>query len=214
MGINVTKQTLIQAIAATANQQNLPIGIPLTDLALEQDRIDQLEAQTIALEALTPNPQPLLHSPELLGGIWQLIYSTAREIRTLTTLPLGFKLGKVYQVIDVASGSFFNQAFCRHRSNALAGYVTVTATFSPAPPATDVKPHCKINVNFQQRSIFIQEIFGFKIPSTKPVKVVDARNPVGRIPSLTITYLDDSLRIGRGGDGSLFILTKASTLVP
>lgn len=36
-----------------------------------------------------------------------------------------------------------------------------------------------------------------------------ARNPQGRIPSLTITYIDETMRIGRGGDGSLFILTKA-----
>jgi hypothetical protein len=214
MGITIQKQALIQAIAAIASQKNLPAGVPLTDIALEQNTIDQLETQTISLENLTPNPQPLLNSPELLDGIWQLIYSTAREIRTLTTLPLGFKLGKVYQAIDAASGSFFNQAFCRHSSHALAGYVTVTATFSPAPTPTDTIPHRKINVDFQQRSIFIQEIFGFKIPATKPVKVVDARNPVGRIPSLTITYLDESLRIGRGGDGSLFILLRASALEP
>ena len=39
--------------------------------------------------------------------------------------------------------------------------------------------------------------------------VTEARNPSGRIPSLNITYIDETMRIGRGGDGSLFILTKA-----
>ncbi|MGL4881793.1 MAG: PAP/fibrillin family protein, partial [Waterburya sp.] len=27
-------------------------------------------------------------------------------------------------------------------------------------------------------------------------------------PSLNVTYIDDDIRIGRGGDGSLFILTR------
>ncbi|MFN7522157.1 MAG: PAP/fibrillin family protein, partial [Aphanizomenon sp.] len=30
--------------------------------------------------------------------------------------------------------------------------------------------------------------------------------------TLDITYLDETLRIGRGGDGSLFILNKANNL--
>jgi hypothetical protein len=40
------------------------------------------------------------------------------------------------------------------------------------------------------------------------MRVVEARNPVGRIPSLKITYIDETMRIGRGGDESLFILTR------
>lgn len=207
------KQALIQAIATVATQQNLAEGVPLTDIALDNTTIQQLENQTIVLEKQNPNPQPLRTNPELLNGTWQLIYSTAREIRTLTTLPLGFKLGKVYQAIDVASGSFFNQAFCRHNSNLLAGYVMVTATFSKAPTPADGIPDRKINVNFLKRSIFIQEAFGIKLAAKKPVKVVDARPPIGRIPSLTITYLDDSMRIGRGGDGSLFVLQKVDQAI-
>ena len=37
----------------------------------------------------------------------------------------------------------------------------------------------------------------------------DARIPQGRIATLDITYLDETLRIGRGGDRSLFILCKS-----
>lgn len=213
MLLTTQKQDLMQAIATVASTQNLAAGVPLTDIALEPATIQQLENQTIALEAQNPHPQPLKTNPELLNGIWQLRYSTAQEIRVLTTLPLGFKLGKVYQVIDVASRSFFNQAFCRHQSNLLAGYVKVTATFSPAPPPADGIPNRKINVSFEQRSVFIQEAFGIKLATQKPVSVVNARSPVGRIPSLTITYLDDTCRIGRGGDGSLFILEKVSQAI-
>ncbi|MEC4988843.1 MAG: PAP/fibrillin family protein [Oscillatoria sp. PMC 1068.18] len=203
-----TKQTLIERITTVATQQQLPEGTPLTDISLNQDTICELDNLIIALEKQNPNPQPLKDNPELLDGAWQLLYSTAPEIQNLASLPLGFELGKVYQNIDVASKSFFNQAFCRHRLNLLAGYVLVTATFSGAPTPADGKPFRKINVDFQKRSLFIQEVLGLKLPTQKLIQEVEARNPVGRIPSLTITYIDDSLRIGRGGDGSLFVLEK------
>jgi hypothetical protein len=203
-----TKQTLIERITTVATGQNLHPGTPLTNLNLDSETVSELENLTVALENQNPNPQPLKDNPELLNGAWQLLYSTAREIRNLTSLPLGFKLGKVYQNIDVASKSFFNQAFCQHRLNLLSGYVLVTATFSGAPTPADGKPFRKINVDFQKRSIFIQKVLGWKLPTQKLIKEVEARNPVGRIPSLTITYIDDSFRIGRGGDGSLFVLEK------
>lgn len=202
------KIQLMQAIASSAEQQQLAKGVPLTDIALTADITRDLENQTIALEKINPNPQPLKTQAELLNGTWQLLYSTAREIKVLTTLPFGFQLGCVYQVIDVASKSFFNQAFCKHKSNAIEGNVLVTATFAAAPTPEDGIPDRKINVDFQKRSIFIDKLLGLPFPSKKPIKVVDARNPVGRIPSLTITYLDEDFRIGRGGDGSLFVLKK------
>ena len=210
MSTNATaKESLIERIASVATQQGLSPGTPLTDVNLEQAIVMELENQVVGLETQNPNPEPLKDNPELLDGSWQLLYSTAREIRTLTTLPLGFQLGEVYQNIDVATKSFFNQAYCRHRSNVLSGYVLVTATFSAAPTPADGRPNRKINVDFNQRSIFITEFFGLKLPAKKPVREVEAKNPVGRIPSLTITYIDENLRIGRGGDESLFVLQKS-----
>jgi hypothetical protein len=43
-------------------------------------------------------------------------------------------------------------------------------------------------------------------------KVVSANNSQGRVATLDITYLDETLRIGRGGDESLFILSKSDEL--
>jgi hypothetical protein len=73
----------------------------------------------------------------------------------------------------------------------------------------DKLPDRKINVDFKQRFLSITKVLGIKTKFLEPFRVVQAQNPQGRIPSLNITYIDETMRIGRGGDGSLFILTKA-----
>jgi len=87
--------------------------------------------------------------------------------------------------------------------------VRVTATFEPAKEAEDILSNQRINVNFQQRFLGIQRILGIETGWLDPMRVVEAKNPVGRIPSLKITYIDETMRIGRGGDESLFILTRS-----
>ncbi|MGV2831456.1 PAP/fibrillin family protein [Myxosarcina sp. GI1(2024)] len=90
------------------------------------------------------------------------------------------------------------------------GYVRVTATFKPAKQAEDLLPdqRKRINVDFQQRFLGVNRILGIKTDLLDPIRIVEARNPVGRIPSLNLTYIDETMRIGRGGDDSLFILTR------
>ena len=70
----------------------------------------------------------------------------------------------------------------------------------------------KINVNFDKRYLAIEKIVGINTPKLNPFKVVAANNPQGIIATLDITYLDETLRIGRGGDESLFILQKVNDL--
>lgn len=184
-------------------------GSPVTNLKLDSTTAGEIEQLTQELEALTPNLFPLVHAISLLQGNWLLKYSTAREIRSLASLPLGLKVGKVYQQIDIPSKSFFNIAFVKHPLGLVSGYVKVTATFEPAKENSQPLPDKRINVNFDKRYLSIEKILGIKTPQLNPFKVVSANNPQGRVPSLDITYLDETLRIGRGGDGSLFILNKS-----
>lgn len=79
--------------------------------------------------------------------------------------------------------------------------------------ATDDIAHKRINVYFNKRYLSIKKIFGIDTPQLNPFKVVSANNPAGRVATLDITYLDETLRIGRGGDGSLFILNKSDELI-
>ncbi|PZD73912.1 hypothetical protein C1752_01666 [Acaryochloris thomasi RCC1774] len=183
---------------------------PITDLEIPEEEHQSLNSLSQSLEELAPYPHPLTNEEALkhIDGTWLLRYSNAREIRSLSSLPVGLTVGKVYQIIDVASTSFENKAYVKHPLGFITGYVRITATFEPKPEAEGtVRDRC-INVYFKKRSLNIQTLLGFKTPNLEPLKVFDAETPEDRIPSLDITYLDEDLRIGRGGDGSLFILVR------
>lgn len=202
------KQKLLTTIEDLGKQKGLDKNVPITNSIISSEIATKIETITQSLESLNPFPQPLLYGLNLLEGIWQLNYSTAREIRSLNALPFGFQLQEVYQIINTEKASFFNIAFVKHSSKLIKGYVKVTANFAPAIDENVMVPQKRINVDFQKRYIYISKILGIKTPYFEPIQVFNANNPPGRTPCLDITYLDESLRIGRGGEGSLFILSK------
>ncbi|MBD2296051.1 fimbrial protein [Anabaena sphaerica FACHB-251] len=205
-------QTLKDKLQVLLKQiQTQDDGSPTTNLKLETSKVAEIEELTAELESLNPNPQPLLHATTLLNGAWQLQYSTAREIRFLDSLPLGLEVGKVYQVINVVDKLFFNLAQVKHPLKIISGYVKVTASFEPAIDTSSLPDKC-INVYFDKRYLAIDKIVGVNTPQLNPFKVIAANAPKGRVATLDITYLDETFRIGRGGDGSLFILNKADDL--
>ncbi|NEP80303.1 MAG: fimbrial protein [Okeania sp. SIO3B3] len=206
----MNNQLLKEKLQATI--KNIPTkndGSPVTNLKLDKTLVAEIEQLTIDLENLNPHPQPLRNATNLLDGNWQLQYSTAREIRSLDSLPLGLQVGKVYQVIDVANKVFFNQAEVQHPLKLISGNVKVTASFEPAIDTSGLADK-RINVYFDKRYLAIEKIVGINTPKLNPFKVVAANNPQGRVATLDITYLDETLRIGRGGDESLFILNKVA----
>jgi PAP_fibrillin. len=180
-------------------------------LKLDKTLETEIEQLTKELENLNPHPLPLLYTPNLLEGTWQLQYSTAREIRSLDSLPLGLKVGKVYQVINVGNKEFFNLAQVQHPLKLISGHVKVTASFEPAINTSGLADK-RINVYFDQRYLAIEKIVGIATPKLNPFKVIKANNPRGRVATLDITYIDETFRIGRGGDQSLFILNKTDFL--
>ncbi|TAE61924.1 MAG: fimbrial protein [Nostocales cyanobacterium] len=186
-------------------------GSPVTNLKINAEQVSEIEQLTVELENINPHPQPLQNAINLLNGAWQLQYSTAREIRALDSLPLGLQIGQVYQIINVVDAQFFNLAYVKHPLNVISGSVKVTARFEPDLDSSGL-PDKRINVYFNKRYLAIDKIIGVKTPQLNPFKVVDAKGPQGRVPTLDITYLDETLRIGRGGDESLFILYKADHL--
>lgn len=203
------KHSLLSEIEELKHQVAAIAGSPLTDLEIQSQQARSIETTTQALEKLNPFPRVLLYGSNLLDGAWLLQYSTAREIRSLKSLPWGFLVGKIYQIIDINNASFENKAWVQHKSGLLSGYVRVTATFEPFRKGNEQLPNQKIKIDFKQRFLGIDRILGIKTGLLDPIRVVEAKKPPGRTPSLNLTYIDETMRIGRGGDGSLFILTRA-----
>ncbi|ACB51157.1 PAP fibrillin [Crocosphaera subtropica ATCC 51142] len=205
------KEELLTQIEQLKTPTDIKLGSPITDIQLEDKICQDIDGLTQKLEAKNPHLFPLCYAIHLLDGVWHLQYSTSREIRSLTKLKYGLKVGAVYQVIDLKTQSFFNQAFVKHRLGLISGYVLVTATFEVAKDNYAPLPDKRLNIDFKKRYLAIETIGGLSTPQLNPFKIVPARNPRGRVPIFDITYLDETLRIGRGGDGGLYILSKSET---
>lgn len=175
-------------------------------LATEPDKQAILMAIT-QLEDRNPTPRPV-EASELLDGNWRLLYTTSKGLLNIDQLPL-LKLGQIYQCIRARTQSVYNIAEV-YGLPYLEGLVSVSARFEPVSER-------RVQVKFY-RSIFgLQRLIGYQSPGDLVEQIetgkkfaaidtnLDSRNQQGW---LDITYLDDDLRIGRGNEGSVYVLTK------
>jgi hypothetical protein len=164
-------------------------------------------AAVAQLEERNPTPRPV-EATDLLEGNWRLIYTTSRGLLNIDQLPL-LKLGQIYQCVRTSSARIYNIAEV-YGLPFLEGLVSVAARFEPVSER-------RVKVNFE-RSIFgLQRLIGYQSPdefiqqieSGKTLPAIDFsienRDQKGWLDS---TYLDEDLRIGRGNEGSVFVLTK------
>jgi len=175
-------------------------------LATEPDKQAILVAIS-QLEDRNPTPSPV-EASDLLDGNWRLLYTTSKGLLNLDQLPL-FKLGQIYQCIRAQTARVYNIAEV-YGLPYLEGLVSVAARFEPVSAR-------RVQVRFE-RSIFgLQRLIGYQSPDNFIQQIetgkrfaaidfgLDSREQQGW---LDITYLDDDLRIGRGNEGSVFVLTK------
>jgi hypothetical protein len=159
------------------------------------------------LEDYNPTPRPV-EAAELLNGDWRLLYTSSRALLNLDGFPL-LKLGQIYQSIRVEESKIYNIAEL-YGVPYLEGIVSVAAKFEPISER-------RVQVKFE-RSIFgLRRLIGYESPvqfineieSGKKFAAIDfgldAREQQGW---LDVTYLDSDLRVGRGNEGSVFVLTK------
>lgn len=175
-------------------------------LVTESERVRILGAIE-QLEDHNPYPNPLA-AKHLLAGNWRLLFTSSRGILGLDRLPF-FQLGQIYQYIDTATAKLYNIAEIVGMPW-LEGAVIVSATFEPVSDR-------RVMVNFE-RSIFgLQRFLNYRSPQ----EFIEAIESGKKFPPLDfsfnnreqkgwldITYLDEDLRIGRGSEGSVFILAK------
>ena len=175
-------------------------------LASEIDNVRVLSAIQ-ELEDSNPTPQPIA-AKEMLEGDWRLLYTTSKGILGLDRFPL-FKLGQIYQCIRTAEARVYNIAEIVG-TPFLEGLVSVSARFEPVSAK-------RINVIFERSIIGLQRFLNYKSPSSLIEQIekgkkflpldfkIENREQKGW---LDITYLDEDMRVGRGNEGNVFVLTK------
>jgi hypothetical protein len=192
----IRKAALMDAIAGTNR------GL----LATEAQK-QAILAAIANLEDFNPTPRPV-ESGNLLDGNWRLLYTTSKALLNLDRLPL-CKLGQIYQCIRVDTTSVYNIAEI-YGLPYLEGLVSVAAKFEPVSGR-------RVQVKFERSIIGLQRLIEYNSPVTfiqqieagKKFPGIDvAINSDKQQGWLDITYIDDDLRIGRGNEGSVFVLSK------
>ncbi|MEH1890976.1 MAG: PAP/fibrillin family protein [Nostoc sp.] len=184
-------------------------AIALTDRGL---LATQAQKQTILaaianLEDFNPTPRPV-EASNLLDGNWRLLYTTSKALLNLDRLPF-CKLGQIYQCIRVDTASVYNIAEISGLPY-LSGLVSVAAKFEPVSDR-------RVQVKFERSIIGLQRLIEYNSPVTF-IQQIEAGRKFPAIDVaiksdqqqgwLDITYIDNDLRIGRGNEGSVFVLSK------
>jgi PAP_fibrillin len=187
-------------------------------LANEPDRLS-IQSAIAYLEDRNPTPLPL-EATDLLEGNWRLLYTTSQDLLGLGRFPV-VQLGQIYQCIRTQTAQIYNIAELTGLPF-LESVVSVSAQFTPVSEK-------RVEVEFKRSVLGLQRLLPYESPDqlirllnspTKP-KAIDFKinaqggtqggNQSGtkrRAGWLDVTYLDQDLRIGRGNEGSLFVLTK------
>ncbi|NEP17585.1 MAG: fibrillin [Leptolyngbya sp. SIO4C1] len=194
------KSELLEAIASTNR------GLLVSD----DERLAIL-ALVARLEDSNPTPRPL-EAAELLEGNWRLLYTTSDELLGIDRVPL-VKLGHIYQCVRLAETRIYNLAEVGTLPY-LEGLVSVAATFEAVSDK-------RVTVRFQRAVFGLQWLLGYQSPNQFIAKLMQSEKltllqgvdfEINREQSgwLEITYLDADMRIGRGNQGSVFVLKKVA----
>ncbi|KAL2521369.1 putative plastid-lipid-associated protein 7 [Forsythia ovata] len=151
------------------------------------------------LESQNPNPEPT-SCLEKVSGSWKLIYSTITILgskRTKLGLRDFISLGDFVQSIDVVEGKAVNAVkFSAKGLNLLNGQLTIEASFKIASKSRVDISYIKSVITPEQLMNVFRKNFDL---------LLGIFNPEGW---LEITYVDDSMRIGRDDKGNIFILER------
>ncbi|KAL0449767.1 UNVERIFIED_CONTAM: Fibrillin protein 5 [Sesamum latifolium] len=167
-------------------------GVPSAKKAEVEELVELLESQNP-----TPKPTQCL---EKVAGSWKLIYSTITILGSKRT-KLGLRdfitLGDFLQSINVAEGKAVNVIkFSAKGLNLLSGQLTIDASFKIATES-------RVDISYNKSVITPEQLMNVFRKNYE--LLLGIFNPEGW---LEITYVDDTLRIGRDDKGNMFILER------
>ncbi len=180
----------------------------LLDNEIERVKVLSLIEQ---LEEHNPTAEPV-KAKDLLEGNWRLLYTTSKGLLGLDRFPL-VQLGQIYQCLRTAQARVYNIAEVVGVPF-FEGLISVTASFEPVSER-------RVNVKFDRYIIGLQRLLNYRSPNKFIEEIETGKNffPLDfKIENreqkgwLDITYLDNDLRIGRGNEGSVFVLSKDKSL--
>ena len=193
-------------------------GAPATNATIPNEVSSEIEDFVLWMEH-TANQRNNARSP-LLSGSWRLLYSNAPEIVSLSKgLPLGFVLGPTYQPLDTAEGFFENTARLDQHPFQLAAIETIVVGTVGSGTKGSVNAvgvanmdNNRVDIRFEVIVFQIDEVLGTKLGTPiRKTLVPTTKSPESALPANDQTYLDEKVRVVRGGDGSLFVFSRTET---
>ncbi|KAI3499780.1 hypothetical protein L1887_35590 [Cichorium endivia] len=167
---------------------------------IPSEKKSEIEDMVKLLESLNPNPNPTLDLDKL-GGCWKLLYSTITILgsrRTKLGLRDFISLGDFLQVIDVDKGKAVNVIMFNVRGlNLFSGKLIIEASFK-------ISSESRVDISYDTSTIIPDQLMNMFRKNYDIL--LGIFNPDGW---LEITYLDETLRIGRDDKGNIFILERS-----
>lgn len=153
------------------------------------------------LESRNPTLHPTDNLLDKVNGSWKMIYSTIVILGSKRT-KLGLRdfitLGDFFQIIDVAKKKAVNSIkFNASGFKLLNGQLTIEASYT-------VTSKTRVDIKLEKSTITPSQLMNLFEKNYDVL--LDIFNPEGW---LDITYVDDSLRIGRDDKGNIFVLERS-----
>lgn len=175
-------------------------GINRGIFGVPSEKKSEIENLVNLLESQNPTPDPTLHLDKV-AGCWRLIYSTITILGSKRT-KLGLRdfitLGDFFQIVDITEGKAVNVIKFNARGlNLFNGKLTIEAFFKIASKS-------RVNISYNNSLITPDQLMNLFRKNYD--LLLGIFNPEGW---LEITYVDDTVRIGRDDKGNIFILERS-----
>ncbi|KAK7318486.1 hypothetical protein RJT34_03188 [Clitoria ternatea] len=174
-------------------------GINRGIFGIQSAKKSEIESLVKQLESQNPNPYPTLEL-EKVAGCWRLVYSTISILgskRTKLGLRDFISLDDFFQTIDISQSKAVNMIkFSAKGLSLLSGQLSIEASFKIASTT-------RVDINFENSTITPDQLMN--VFRKNYDLLLGIFNPEGW---LEITYVDETMRIGRDDKGNIFVLER------